>query len=708
MKSRSADRLKQDIVRLRRLVARYPTGALARMLAVVLQKSSADAAATYQLSSPYRQIFYLLGLMLTTPEPRGPAANQREMTREDLRRCCELLESIFHYYASMYHPTASEVASGVHMTEEWRRPRDVAMPAFLNYFNAARLMAGVEQMIERIRGLCIPFDDVLHAQIGLSATDALRMSEWVSRQIQDTLDASMEAMKRVDALRTDLAARSEREAWDTDRYLQEMQSATTRDASLNLIARIDAAFIFRRDSLEATFGHDLASVYWNRFVARRDTIPEHKFTFPTDPNPADFQPLIEIQDGQALCAVGNSLYYAILLQTAEVFMAKDQDVALRNRYLANRDRFLEKQVIGELQPFFGPDAVLLPSVYETPKAAWEHDLVLIWQRQLLIIESKAGVHAPPFRDPDRAYKRLGQEFKDSVQKGYEQADRLRRIITEAATMSAVISLYDKHGNVLFTLNPATDVENIYCICVTTDNLGMLAVDLSLLLTKADDGVYPWCVNILDLQNFLTGLTYRGWGPGALLRYLEARSRLHGKIAVADELQIAGIFLTDGTLDALEAAAATVDSVSLTPDTAQIFDDIYRAVYQGGPPIDFSTVKPLRFASFNQIMEQAFIRALHIPDGDSQIEGIEDEESSLPRNASPTRGRLERVARRLIDEGVTSPRLDALRANPVPFHDLMSHVTATATVDSINTKTPGRNDSCPCGSGRKYKRCCGRH
>jgi uncharacterized protein YchJ len=25
----------------------------------------------------------------------------------------------------------------------------------------------------------------------------------------------------------------------------------------------------------------------------------------------------------------------------------------------------------------------------------------------------------------------------------------------------------------------------------------------------------------------------------------------------------------------------------------------------------------------------------------------------------------------------------------------------------NTKPPGRNDNCPCGSGVKYKKCCGR-
>ena len=31
---------------------------------------------------------------------------------------------------------------------------------------------------------------------------------------------------------------------------------------------------------------------------------------------------------------------------------------------------------------------------------------------------------------------------------------------------------------------------------------------------------------------------------------------------------------------------------------------------------------------------------------------------------------------------------------------------TAPVEPIKAdKTPGRNDPCPCGSGRKYKKCC---
>lgn len=36
-----------------------------------------------------------------------------------------------------------------------------------------------------------------------------------------------------------------------------------------------------------------------------------------------------------------------------------------------------------------------------------------------------------------------------------------------------------------------------------------------------------------------------------------------------------------------------------------------------------------------------------------------------------------------------------------------HITANQTNSASRTKKPGRNDPCPCGSGRKYKYCCGR-
>jgi preprotein translocase subunit SecA len=33
--------------------------------------------------------------------------------------------------------------------------------------------------------------------------------------------------------------------------------------------------------------------------------------------------------------------------------------------------------------------------------------------------------------------------------------------------------------------------------------------------------------------------------------------------------------------------------------------------------------------------------------------------------------------------------------------------STGPVDGAKDKKVGRNDPCPCGSGKKYKKCCGR-
>ncbi len=41
--------------------------------------------------------------------------------------------------------------------------------------------------------------------------------------------------------------------------------------------------------------------------------------------------------------------------------------------------------------------------------------------------------------------------------------------------------------------------------------------------------------------------------------------------------------------------------------------------------------------------------------------------------------------------------------PEDISDLMKALNPPAP---IRSEKPGRNDSCPCGSGKKYKKCCG--
>jgi hypothetical protein len=49
----------------------------------------------------------------------------------------------------------------------------------------------------------------------------------------------------------------------------------------------------------------------------------------------------------------------------------------------------------------------------------------------------------------------------------------------------------------------------------------------------------------------------------------------------------------------------------------------------------------------------------------------------------------------VEQPLDAGQLDALRAT-----------LAEALTGAGATSAPGRNDPCPCGSGRKYKRCCG--
>jgi uncharacterized protein len=50
--------------------------------------------------------------------------------------------------------------------------------------------------------------------------------------------------------------------------------------------------------------------------------------------------------------------------------------------------------------------------------------------------------------------------------------------------------------------------------------------------------------------------------------------------------------------------------------------------------------------------------------------------------------------------------DAVKLGTLAIHTFWSNFELTPSPTRAS-ETPGRNDPCPCGSGKKYKRCCGR-
>ena len=61
------------------------------------------------------------------------------------------------------------------------------------------------------------------------------------------------------------------------------------------------------------------------------------------------------------------------------------------------------------------------------------------------------------------------------------------------------------------------------------------------------------------------------------------------------------------------------------------------------------------------------------------------------------------------EDVEWDYLQELEFEPYKFQEEAIEASKDKKVETIRNKSPrvGRNDPCPCGSGKKYKHCCGR-
>jgi hypothetical protein len=578
-----------------------------------------------KLSSQVRQWSFLLGLMLTTAEPKRP----KQFDESEIKRAIELLEAIFNAYSWMFWPKPEEQD---YLTDEWKQARKVAMPAFLHYFNTA-LLASVEQVTERINRYLTPFDDLFEQLIGIPASDTLNITKWIGNSVQAHLNQLIKAFDKEATARLALIKRAEAERWDMERLRHEAHQETYMPLMENVMSGLQGMFKVQLSALEEEFGTATAHSYWKQFISRRGEVSE--FTYLTERNIAEEKPLFEVSAGVAMCPSANVLYFAVLKVGEQILINSHH----KESYLRRRDEILEREVEDKLHLLFGDSADFFSNVFETPDLHYEHDLILKWERRLFVVEAKASPPPEPFRDPDKAFIRIKRAFQSQtgIQKAFDQANRIRRQLAAGNT----VQLYDSNQALVATIRPE-DIEQTYCVCVTRDNFGYLAVDLSLLLEKDGDDPYPWAVNILDLQTLLDGWAYLKWGPEKLCDYLDARIKLHGKVFTTDELVIAGFYITHGGLSRLVSIEEENATLVLDEDYSDVFDKMYFAT-RGGEEFVYAPTEP------------------YIGDLRRMIsEVIEKEQRS-----------------QLVIEPTAKPRIKQ-----------------------------GRNERCACGSGLKYKRCCG--
>lgn len=571
------NKLHQDLLantlKLREMLASFSTEEIVRVCASKRLFNLPKNQDASRLLSPQKQQFFLLGQMLTTPEPK----QSKPFGEEEWHMAVRLLNAIFNSYAFMFWPKHREDVST--LTAEWHKVREIAMPAFLHYFNTG-LLASIEQISDRIRQNLIPFDATLKSGINISATEALAIIDWISQFLQKGLDDFRSAAKAEQEARIILLDLAQEEGWGFEEIRSKASSGDEYSPFLErFMNALQGLHKVRRSDLQQVFGLELTTAFWERFVSRRGEVSI--FLYMTDRNIAEEKPLFQINDNETICPVTNALYYALLLIGENCILASEDNQS----YLKKRDKALEEETEIHLRRIFGESAEYYAEYYETPNKQSEHDLIIRWGKKLFVIEAKASPPVEPLRDPEKAFTKIRDHFKSNkgIQRAYEQANKIRGRLAKGEA----VQLYDNSGRLKVTIMPQ-EIDSIYCICVTREDFGPLAVDLSLLLDKAKDDSYPWAVNILDLENLIDAWNYFGWGGEKFCEYLEQRERLHGRVLASDELEVAGFFIKHGSLNWILEAGG--DSCFLPPDYSDVFDQIY-LTRRGGETVVYNPTEP---------------------------------------------------------------------------------------------------------------------
>ena len=521
---------------------------------------SDNAEPETKLHSPLKQMSFLMGVMCSTPEP----ATFDELTHEGWNSLIGLLNQLFNHYWLLYLPNQGDDRSA--LPEDWWKVREVSLQAFFNYFNSG-LLASVEQVTERVKRYLFPFNEIYEAEIGISLEESLNVAKYTSTRMQEVLDNLFEIKKKEREHRESIFEGEGALEKTPEEFISVFKTdekyakiAKTLYEGLNKLGLVDT------EGIISEFGEQ-GKKYLAAYTIIRGSGPA--LSYPTDSSVFEERPIIHDSDGRSLCLISNSLFLAIHEQAERLILSSSS----KDRYLKYRDKTLEEEVLESFKKLLGGGSEYYQNIYEDDKKQHEHDLVISNNQFTLFIEAKASPPKEPLRDPEKAFVRIRDSFKSDkgIQKAFDQANRLAKTLQEEKKLY----LYDENGTKVLKLSH-DETKPIFIICVTRDNFGALATDLSLLLENDEADEYPWAVNILDLKNFVDAWEYLQYDNSKFIKFLSGRLRLHGKVYFADELEIAGYYIRHGNFSAFDRD--DFDRIHLEPSYSDVFDDIYYAQY----------------------------------------------------------------------------------------------------------------------------------
>jgi hypothetical protein len=585
--------MEELIDHLRATLGRFSTGDVCVWMADGWLRSTTDAlymSREMGFSSQQRQSFYMIGVLMNTPEPDHPEDLDKAGQDYIVALLNEIEVRYFDPYLKKINPD--------NVTEHV-----VAFGSFLQFFMSGRL-SYTQQIIDRMRDIDSKFDETVKAEIGISVADTMTALQWVLQKLSDGFADASDAWTTLHDAWQSFRTRSKSGNISVDELGKIGKDPALIDAGTRASGYFPMSFKASDMRKELP---EIADAFLNAFGLKRGGANGVIYYAVAERNPAENAPFFFVDEDTVCCPFRTIVYETMESRIARIlFGSKD-----RESYSDERASYLERRSMQLLGGLFPAGTLRLESYYETADSQFEHDGLLFFDGNLVLVESKSSDMREPSRTPDRAFERAKQHFKSDrgIQHGFDQAQRVVDLIQNA---TSPIHLYSKDGRVLAEIDPAS-VKNIFVVCTTMESFGPLATNLTYLLTKREDQQYPLAINLFDLETMVEGFRYKGLGSDDL--------------TADDELDLAGTFIKRGNLPKPPAGRTVVTSGSDT------FDDIYY-----------------------------------------QKMGVK--RTGQTSTSALALRHIERLFKREQEIGATGPR------------------------------KVGRNEGCPCGSGKKYKKCHG--
>lgn len=462
--------------------------------------------------------------------------------------------------------------------------------------------------------------------------------------------------------------------------------------------------------------------------------------FPTNNSLIYDNPFIRIDD-KYYCFNLASIYNCLHKLIENILLTIIPPQKQQKNYYKLKGEYLESKSLKLFEEIM-PDC----RVYENLKYGIDDEVdgIIIYDNNLFIIESKSNKFTLEAQQGN--VDRIKRNTKDIVEKAYQQAIRAKQYILS----NKLADFRDKNKRIVLTIDN-TNINNIYLINTTLEPLNHLSSDLSSLkefgFIQNDEWI--WSVYLNDLRIISEIID----SPSEFLLYLDRRIKYNDfpQIKMAEELDIFGYFLKEGLY--FEDINFPSENFMLSIDSSYSKNiDLYYYWKEG--TLKKEQVKPAFYDECKDnikflVKEIENIKTSGFTELTKFLLGLNcDTQSFIKKQISLIRKSQRTdfhtyieeenigvmfIAKRLYDydklkkqcqlyayeRNINNWFLVIIDDNSIGFEGFSysnSHSEYLAEEvkrlqqlrleqhSQINKKI-GRNETCPCGTGKKYKKCC---